>query len=67
MVVIDGSTRRLVGGLFEYLALGSVLIAGFSALVPVWRVIGAGAIDSRFEALHVAGRPCSAATRRSSC
>jgi class 3 adenylate cyclase/predicted ATPase len=56
-VVIDGSTRRLVGGLFEYLALGSVLITGFSALVPVWRVIGASAIDSRFEALRVARTP----------
>src|SRR5215475_2722447 len=56
-VVIDGSTRRLVGGLFEYLALGSVLITGFSALVPVWRVIGASAIDSRFEALRAARTP----------
>lgn len=56
-VVIDGSTRRLVGGLFEYLALGSVFIAGFSALVPAWRVIGASAIDSRFEALRVARTP----------
>src|SRR5258705_7303218 len=53
-VVIDGSTRRLVGGLFEYLALGSVSITGFSSLVPVWRVVGASAVDSRFEALRVA-------------
>src|SRR5262245_59386024 len=56
-VVIDGSTSRLVGGLFEYLALGSVSITGFSAPVPVWRVIGASAIDSRFEALRVARTP----------
>jgi class 3 adenylate cyclase/predicted ATPase len=56
-VIIDGSTRRLVGGLFEYLALGSVLITGFSALVPAWRVIGASAIDSRFDALRVARTP----------
>ncbi|MGY3138288.1 class 3 adenylate cyclase/tetratricopeptide (TPR) repeat protein [Bradyrhizobium sp. USDA 4501] len=56
-VVIDGSTRRLVGGLFEYLALGSVSITGFSAPVPVWRVIGANAVDSRFEALRVARTP----------
>ncbi|OKO82621.1 hypothetical protein AC629_23640 [Bradyrhizobium sp. NAS80.1] len=56
-MVIDGSTRRLVGGLFEYLALGSVSITGFSDPVPVWRVIGANAIDSRFEALRVARTP----------
>jgi class 3 adenylate cyclase/predicted ATPase len=56
-VVIDGSTRRLVGGLFEYFALGSVSIKGFGAPVPVWRVIGASAVDSRFEALRVARTP----------
>lgn len=56
-VVIDGSTRRLVGGLFEYLALGSVSITGFSDRVPVWRVIGASAVDSRFEALRLARTP----------
>jgi class 3 adenylate cyclase len=56
-VVIDGSTRRLIGGLFEYFALGSVSIKGFSDAVPVWRVIGASAVDSRFEALRVARTP----------
>src|SRR4029077_16624736 len=56
-VVIDGSTRRLVGGLFEYLALGSASIAGFSDPVPVWRVISASAVDSRFEALRVGRTP----------
>ena len=56
-VVIDGSTRRLVGGLFEYLPLGSVSITGFSDPVPVWRVIGANAVDSRFEASRLARTP----------
>src|ERR1700751_3989496 len=56
-VVIDGSTRRLVGGLFEYLALGSVFIKGFNDPMPVWRVIGASAVDSRFEALRLARTP----------
>jgi len=45
-VVIDSSTRRLLGGLFEYLDLGSVSITGFSEPMPVWRVIGARAVDS---------------------
>src|SRR6185312_9649007 len=39
-VVIDGSTRRLVGGLFEHLPLGSMSITGFRDPLPVWRVIG---------------------------
>jgi class 3 adenylate cyclase/predicted ATPase len=56
-VVIDGSTHRLVGGLFEYLPLGSVCITGFSDPAPVWRVIGASTVDSRFEALRVARTP----------
>ncbi len=56
-VVIDGNTRRLVGELFEYRALGSVSITGFGDPVPVWQVIGASAVDSRFEALRVARTP----------
>jgi predicted ATPase len=56
-VVIDSSTRRLLGGLFEYLDLGSVSITGFSEPMPVWRVIGARAVDSRFEALRVTRTP----------
>ncbi|WFU70102.1 adenylate/guanylate cyclase domain-containing protein [Bradyrhizobium sp. CB2312] len=56
-VVIDGSTRRLIGGFFEYLALGSVSIKGFSDPVPIWQVIGASAVDSRFEALRVGRTP----------
>ncbi|MGY8704923.1 AAA family ATPase [Bradyrhizobium sp. 18BD] len=56
-VIIDGSTRRLVGGLFEYLPLGSMSITGFRDPLPVWRVIGANAVDSRFEALRVARTP----------
>ena len=42
-VVISGSTRRLVGGLFEF----SVLDAARS-----FRVLGEGVVESRFEALH---------------
>jgi class 3 adenylate cyclase/predicted ATPase len=56
-VVIDDSTRRLVGGLFEYLALGNVSITGFSDPTLVWRVTCASAVDSRFEALRVARTP----------
>ena len=51
-VVISGSTRRLLGELFENRALGTVSVKGFGAPVPVWQVTGASAVDSRFEALR---------------
>ena len=51
-VVIDSTTRRLLGGLFEYRALGSVSIKGFADPIPAWQVTGASAIASRFEALR---------------
>jgi class 3 adenylate cyclase len=51
-VVISGSTRRLLGELFETRALGTVSVKGFGAPVPVWQVIGASTVDSRFEALR---------------
>jgi len=51
-VVISSSTRGLTGGLFEYRDLGAVALKGFAENVPAWRVLGAGATESRFEALH---------------
>src|SRR5262249_61663220 len=51
-VVIADSPRRLLGELFEYRSLGGMHIKDFSDSVPVWQVIGASAVDSRFEALH---------------
>jgi class 3 adenylate cyclase len=40
-VVIASSTRRLIGGLFEYRDLGAVALKGFAEDVPAWRVLGA--------------------------
>jgi predicted ATPase/class 3 adenylate cyclase len=51
-VVIAGNTRRLLGELFEFRALGHMNIKGFSQPVEVWQVIGTSAVDSRFEALR---------------
>jgi hypothetical protein len=53
-VVISSSTRRLTGGLFEYHDLGSVALKGFAENVQTWQVLGAGAAESRFEALRSA-------------
>jgi class 3 adenylate cyclase/predicted ATPase len=56
-VVIAGSTRKLIGGLFEYRDLGSVALKGFAENVPAWQVLGASAAESRFEALRATTTP----------
>ena len=56
-VVIASSTRRLTGGLFEYRDLGTVTLKGFAENVSAWQVLGASAIESRFEALRTATMP----------
>jgi len=56
-VVIASSTRRLNGRLFEYRDLGTVALKGFAENVPAWQVLGAGATESRFEALHATNTP----------
>jgi class 3 adenylate cyclase/tetratricopeptide (TPR) repeat protein len=56
-VVIASSTQRLTGGLFAYRDLGTVALRGFVEDVPVWQVLGAGAAESRFEALRATTTP----------
>jgi len=56
-VVIASSTRRLIGGLFDYRDLGTVALKGFAENVPAWQLLGAGAAESRFEALHSTTTP----------
>jgi class 3 adenylate cyclase/predicted ATPase len=51
-VVIAPSTRRLLGGLFEYRDLGAVEAKGIAAPVPAWQVLRPSAVESRFEALR---------------
>lgn len=53
-VVIAASTRRLLGGLFEYEDLGAVAVKGYAAPVRAWGVRGWSATESRYEALHTA-------------
>jgi class 3 adenylate cyclase/predicted ATPase/nucleoside-triphosphatase THEP1 len=54
-IVISATTRRLIGELFEVGALGKFDLKGFADPVPVWRVLGEGAAESRFDALHAPG------------
>jgi class 3 adenylate cyclase len=51
-VIISQSTRRLVGGIFEYRDLGRLAVRGLADPVQAWQVLGASAAESRFEATH---------------
>ena len=50
--VIADATRRLVGALFEYEDMGSVVLKGLGAPVQVWRALAESRVESRFEALR---------------
>jgi hypothetical protein len=56
-VVIASTTQALTGGLFEYRDLGVVALKGFAENVRAWQVLGAGAAESRFEALRTMTTP----------
>ncbi|MCZ6522454.1 MAG: AAA family ATPase [Alphaproteobacteria bacterium] len=51
-VMIGATTQRLIGTVFELEDLGRQDLKGFSEAIPVWRVIGEGQAESRFEAAH---------------
>jgi hypothetical protein len=53
-VVVEQSTRNLIGALFECRDLGRVEMKGLAEPVQAWQVLRASAIESRFEALHSA-------------
>ncbi|HKM70532.1 MAG TPA: adenylate/guanylate cyclase domain-containing protein [Stellaceae bacterium] len=53
-VVIGPNTRRLLGHLFEYRALGAIELKGFAEPVQAYQVLRPSAMESRFEALHSA-------------
>ena len=56
-VVIADSTRRMLGGLFDYRDLGPLPVKGIDYPVHVWRVLSASEVGSRFEALRAASTP----------
>jgi class 3 adenylate cyclase len=51
-VLICPSTRRLTGGHFDYRDLGALALKGWAEPTPVWHVLGASGVASRFEAMH---------------
>jgi predicted ATPase/class 3 adenylate cyclase len=54
-VVIDTTTYRHVGRLFEYHDLGAVALKGLPNPVSAWSVRGESGLESRFEALRPDG------------
>jgi class 3 adenylate cyclase/predicted ATPase len=54
-VVISGSTRRLIGGLFEVQEVAAPALKGLPEALRAYCVIGEGQAEDRFEALHGAG------------
>src|SRR4029453_4966696 len=51
-VVVDQSTRNLVGALFECRDLGRVKMKGLAEPIQAWQVLRAGALESRVESLN---------------
>ena len=51
-IVIDQTTRRQLGSLFDCRDLGRLELKGFAEPVPAWQVLGERMIGSRFEAFH---------------
>src|SRR5262249_29740475 len=54
-VVIAGSTRKLLGNLFELEDLGAQDLKGISGLVNAWVALWPSSVESRFDALHASG------------
>jgi predicted ATPase/class 3 adenylate cyclase len=56
-VLICSSTRRLIGGHFDYRDLGALALKGWTDPIPVWQVVATSGVASRFEAMHKAKLP----------
>jgi class 3 adenylate cyclase/tetratricopeptide (TPR) repeat protein len=56
-IIVSESTRNLLGALFELTNAGAHELKGFARPVPVWRVSGEAAIESRFAAIRQRSLP----------
>jgi class 3 adenylate cyclase len=56
-IAIDLTTRRLLGGLFEYRDLGGIEAKGFANRVQAYEVVRPSTVESRFEALRTTSTP----------
>ena len=56
-IAIDLTTRRLLGGLFEFRDLGGIEAKGFANRVQAYEVVRPSMVESRFEALRTTSTP----------
>src|SRR6516164_9484031 len=56
-IAVDRTTRRLLGGLFEYRDLGGIEAKGFANRVQAYEVVRPSMVESRFEALRTTTTP----------
>ena len=54
-VLVGPSTHRLTEAFFEYLFVGEHEVKGYRELIPMWKVLGEAAIESRFISARIAG------------
>jgi hypothetical protein len=54
-VVLDDSTRHLLGNFFELEDLGLKELRGFTGPIKAWKALRSSPVESRFEALHASG------------
>jgi class 3 adenylate cyclase/tetratricopeptide (TPR) repeat protein len=54
-IVISEATRRLCGGMFEYEKRGDIVLKGFPEPLTIYRLLGEGSAQSRFDARTSSG------------
>ena len=54
-VLVGPATHRLTEAFFEYLFVGEQEVKGYRELIPMWKVLGEAAIESRFISARTAG------------
>ena len=54
-VVVAGSTRKLLGGLFDLQDLGEKDLKGVAGPVRAWGALRPASVEGRFDALHASG------------
>ena len=67
-IVVSAATRAMLGDHFDLEDLGAYELKGFAEPVPVWRVLSARDVESRFAATRTGSpHPSSGAKRRWGC
>ncbi len=54
-IVVSEATRRLCGGMFDYEEMGDIVLKGFPEPVTIYRLLGEGSAESRFDARTISG------------